>query len=328
MAHEFSVTEARATLEAGSKSFAFAARFLTENQRDAAALVYTFCRAVDDIADDEGVSSDLRAKELASVRRQVRGAEAPRACVAGLLEVDKLCGLPLGAAVSLVDGCESDVHRVCVMTDRDLIRYCYRVASTVGLLMCSVLGVRDAEARAFAIDLGVAMQLTNICRDVAEDAENGRVYLPAARLDAHGVLPEQLVDGTASAAGVRAVVLELLDLADTYYHSAMRGMRFLPPRARLAILVAAKVYRRIGVRLRANGGDALAGRTVVPLSGKLIEAAKAVMTWFRPDVMGLTPPPRHDSTLHIALHGLPHAHPPRAIAGPDEASMGMARAEG
>lgn len=314
-------SEARAILATGSKSFGFAAHFLSPQQWDDAARVYAFCREVDDIADDEAVLSESRRQALAHLRLQVRREVAPSAAVAGLLEVDRRCGLPMDAAVELIDGCESDLGVVRMADDRQLIRYCYRVASTVGLMMCSVLGVKDEHARAFAIDLGVAMQLTNICRDVLEDAESGRVYLPTSRLLAAGVTPDELARGDVDRAPVHRVVRDMLDLADRYYASALHGMRFLPARARLAILVASRVYRRIGVDLRQKGGAALDGRTIVPFRSKLIEAARAVGLFLRPSVLGLTPPSAHDPSLHVDLHGLPAVDARRP--GPTDATLAV-----
>ncbi|MBN2799890.1 MAG: phytoene/squalene synthase family protein [Deltaproteobacteria bacterium] len=306
-----SPTAAREVLARGSRSFGFAARFLTPAQGDDAARVYAWCRLVDDLADDLSQPPEVRLAALSAVRAEVAGRAPPRAEVAGLLAVHDKQPLDLDAALALVDGCASDVGAVRISDDEALLRYAYRVASTVGLLMCGVLGVRRQEALAFAIDLGLAMQLTNICRDVAEDARGGRIYLPATRLAAAGITPEQLLAGEADRAAVASVVLGVLDLAERYYRSAWDGMRFLPLRARLAILVAARVYRRIGLRLRSRGGDALAGRVVVPLAGRLVEAARAVAHLLTPGALGLSPVPRHDADLHLALRGLPAAHPPQ-----------------
>jgi phytoene synthase len=164
--------------------------------------------------------------------------------------------------------------------DAELVRYCYRVASTVGLMMCAVLGVRRREALPHAVDLGIAMQLTNICRDVAEDAANGRVYLPADRLARAGVNSEDLVRGRASAAGVAEVVRGTLEMADRY----------------------------IGVRLRRRRCDALGGRTVVPWPEKLYWGTRAMAEALRPGMRGVTPRWAHDATLHAALRGLPGAN--------------------
>lgn len=300
-----SAAEARDVLARGSRSFGFAAHLLRPEQWDDAARVYAFCRLVDDIADDPDRSVSDRQLELEQVRLEVRRVRTPRPEVAGLLLVHARSTLRLDAALALIDGCASDLQRVRVPDDDALIRYSYRVASTVGLLMCGVLGVRRPEALAFAVDLGVAMQLTNICRDVLEDAQGDRVYLPGHRLAAAGTSADALVAGTADPAAVSRVVLQLLDLAERYYASAWDGMRFLPLRARLAILVAARVYRRIGTTLRARGGDALAGRTVVPLPAKLLEATWAILSSFTPRILGLGPLPRHEAALHQPLAGLP-----------------------
>jgi 15-cis-phytoene synthase len=217
-------------------------------------------------------------------------------------------GLPLESALELIAGVRSDLERVRMETDAELLRYCYRVASTVGLMMSAVLGVRRREALPHAVDLGIAMQLTNIARDVAEDAAMGRVYLPAERLRRAGVDPEALVAGTADRARVAQVVCQLLELADAYYRSADGGMRDIPLRVRPAILVASRVYRAIGVRLRRRGADALAGRTVVPWHEKLFWASRALGATLDPRLLGFAPRWTHDHSLHSALKGLPGAN--------------------
>ena len=299
--------EAQAILARGSKSFSFAARFLPADARADAARVYAFCRYVDDVADDVSEAETVRLASLRDLRLQVEGAREAQPAVAGLLDVNTRRGLDLEAALHLIEGCASDVRRENIADDDALLRYCYQVASTVGLLMCGVLQVREAKALPFAVDLGIAMQLTNICRDVAEDAREGRVYLPSKRLRAAGVDPRDLLAGTADRAAVAQVVRDLLELAETYYQSAWRGMHFLPRRARLAVVVAARVYRRIGRDLLSRGGNALAGRTVVPWPSKVIEALHAVL-WFlgRPFVDALKAA-QHQPGLHHALVGLPGA---------------------
>lgn len=307
---------ARAILAKGSKSFGFAAHFLPPDQWDDAARVYAFCRLVDDVADDESVSVATRQAELDAIVSQIDGEGTLHPIVGELYRAHRRRNLDLDAARALIEGCRTDLEPVCLVDDRALLRYAYGVASTVGLLMCGVLGVTAPAARAFAIDLGIGMQLTNICRDVAEDARLGRVYLPATRLRAHGVQPEQLLDGTADRDRVARAVGDVLDLAESYYASAWEGLRYLPLRARLAIVVAARVYRAIGLRLRAHGCDALAGRTVVPLTGKLVQASIALAEMCTPRILGLGAPAPHDPTLHEALVGLPGAD--AAAARPDE----------
>ncbi|HEX2188282.1 MAG TPA: phytoene/squalene synthase family protein [Longimicrobiaceae bacterium] len=294
----------RASLARNARTFSLAARLLPAGVRDDAALVYAFCREVDDTA-DEATDTAEAAVALARLRAEAAGHAPARPLVAEFRAAAARLGLPLRSATELVDGVASDLGPVRMADDAELLRYCYRVASTVGLMMCAVLGVRCREAHPHAVDLGIAMQLTNICRDVAEDARRGRVYLPADRLRRAGVDPASLAAGAADRCAVAAVVAEVLALADRYYASADGGMRDIPPRVRPAILVASRVYRAIGVRLRQRGCDALAGRTVVPAPEKALWGTRALAACLRPAILGIGPRWTHDGRLHAALRGLP-----------------------
>lgn len=289
-----------------ARTFHWAANLLPAAVRDDAAVVYAICRLADDTADEarDPVSASAALDEL---RDELRGDRPPRPLVAEFLAAARRLDLPVDSALELVEGVRSDLGTVELQDEQELVRYCYRVASTVGLMMCAVLRVRSTDALPHAVDLGVAMQMTNIARDVAEDAALGRVYLPAAWLRAEGVTPDQLRRGAAEPAAVAGVVAHLLDLADIYYSSADRGMRAIPARYRFAILVASRVYRAIGVRLRRRACDALSGRVIVPPRERAIWAARALAAGVTPSMLGLGQPHPHDPLLHRALAGLPGA---------------------
>lgn len=295
--------DARAILARGSVSFNFAGRFLPADRRDDAAVVYAFCRYVDDLADEAADLEEAR-QALALLSAELRQEEEPRPFIKDVLALFHRCGIDVRHALNLIEGVVSDLQLVRVKDDAELVQYSYRVAGTVGLMMSGVLGVRDTASTPFAIDLGVAMQLTNICRDVAEDARNDRIYLPQTRLEGHGIpmQPELLRQHRE---GVRRVIQDLLAMADRYYESAMNGMRYIPWRTRLAIVVAAQVYRAIGVKLLRDGGDSLAGRTIVPLSEKLYWAAHGV--WLAVVSIPFRRRP-HVAALHRSLAGLPGVH--------------------
>jgi len=202
-----------------ARSFRWASAFLSGPQRRRVAALYAFCRAVDDLADAEQASPEARAELLALYRalddestegREARWPDSYLWFQALCLE----CGIDFGVVRELLRGMMGDLATVRFETDRELLRYCYRAAGTVGLMMCSVLGVVDRRAQRHAVDLGIAMQLTNICRDVLEDAQAARVYLPAERLAQYGVTSEQLVEGSADELGVSLVVNDLLDVAE------------------------------------------------------------------------------------------------------------------
>jgi phytoene synthase len=189
--------------------------------------------------------------------------------------------LPTRYPDELLAGMEMDVVAVRYETLDDLLLYCHRVAGVVGLMMCHVLRVERDEALRHAAHLGIALQLTNICRDIAEDWQLGRLYVPRSVLREAGAeyLRCELGRPLPSAASrplARSVKI-LLDLADGFYRSADAGLAALPWRAAFAIRTARLVYARIGGRLRARNHDALSGRVIVPGHEKLLLLARSTL---------------------------------------------------
>lgn len=259
---------ARALLRAKGRTFWLASRLLPPRLRDEVAVLYAFCRVVDD-AVDEAPSPAVAGEAALQLARELEG-ESPRPEVAAFRALAAQRGLELRFARELLDGVRSDLGRVRIEDDAGLLRYAYLVAGTVGAMMERLLGATDERARAAAIELGIALQLTNICRDVREDAGRDRVYLPATRLRAAGLDPDLVARGEVEGERLAPVVREVLALADEHYRAARAGFAFLPWRARAAVAVAARLYRQIGVRLLARqGADPLRGRVVVPALQKL-----------------------------------------------------------
>lgn len=294
------VAQSREVLAKHARSFRWASWFLPDDCRDDAAVVYAFCRLVDDTA-DETPQPGLARAELERVRAELRRELPARPLVAAFLDVAERTHMDVRYADELIQGVLSDLGTVAFRTDEELLRYCYRVAGTVGLMMCPILGVREREALAYAIDLGVAMQLTNICRDVLEDARRQRVYLPTQRLNDVEVALGELVAQRARGRDVACVVRDLLLLAERYYHSADAGMRYIPARTRLAILVAARLYRAIGLKLLACGANPLQGRVWIAWPSKVYWVGRAFVSF----VPRRRPARPHDRQLHFPLAGLP-----------------------
>ncbi len=293
-------------LAANSKSFALAARLLPRGMAEDAAVVYAFCRRADDAIDRAPLREQPAA--LQALRAQVDAAwshAAPAdALLSALQEVARRRQMPRAYFDELLDGMEMDVRGQDYATLDELLGYCHRVAGTVGLMMCHVLGVRSAKALRHAAHLGIAMQLTNICRDVVEDFALGRLYLPRAGFKGAvlpgGQFPERLQFPAKLA--VRALLAE----ARRYYASADEGLRLLGWRPALAIRTARLVYAAIGDRLEAIDCDVLAGRAVVPLWRKLWLAARAFAA-------GLLELPRRLPALHV-----PHQIPEVVLRFPDD----------
>jgi len=285
--------ECRAIMSHHAKSFRWAALFLSERQRADSAIAYAYCRFVDDSV-DEAPNKKAAIAALSRLTREIEG-ESPATPLFSLYKrLAESAGFGLAPAKDLLNGAASDLGAVRLEDDEELLRYCYQVAGTVGLMMSGILGVRAEQAQKHAIDLGLGMQITNICRDVLEDAERGRVYLPANRLHAAGTSPEELLQFASSRTelsatevehlrlGVQIVVSDLLQLAEEKYQSGEDGFSYLPTRARLAITVAAYLYRHIGrTLLQQRDGDPLRGRVSVNWRGKLLLTAQAVSSWSR-----------------------------------------------
>jgi phytoene synthase len=284
--------QATAVLRRHGRSFHFGGRLLGGRELRRSARLYAFCRWLDDLV-DHGHPAIAR-RQLDQVRLQLQGKRPTTPGVSDFLRLSEQCAIPLEHALELTAGLEQDLEPVRVPDWAGLVRYAYRVAGTVGLMMSHVLGARSPAARPFAIDLGIAMQLTNIARDVAEDARADRRYLPASWVGP--IEPMALLD---TPNRLRPACRQLLEEAERYYDSGLAGLAYLPPRARIAIGVAGRIYREIGRRLVRNGCDAEAGRTVVPPARKLLLTPGSMVH----DVAMRTPP-EHDSTLHEPLTSL------------------------
>lgn len=270
------LAECHGVMKHRARTFRWAARLLGPTCRDDAAVLYAFCRAADDAADESADAARSRA-DLFALEQGLKGhGSGPGRALRALAEAR---GIPLTPARELLAGVRQDIGVVRLADDAELLDYAYLVAGTVGLLMCSVLGAHDPRAERYAIQLGMAMQLTNICRDVAEDTARGRVYLPERRLAAAGTSQAELLAGVAPRAAVARVVKDLLAMADGFYASADLGMRYLPPRARLAVLIASRMYQAIGHVLRRRGCDPFRGRAVVSPISKVALCLVAVVAW-------------------------------------------------
>ena len=262
-------------MRGGSKSFFAASRLLPVRLRPPAIALYAFCRLADDAIDegDEPVlaMADLKSR-LAAIYAGRPGAEdADRAFTI----VVHRYGIPSGLLEALLDGFLWDSQGRRYETLSDVEAYGARVAGTVGAMMSIIMGASSDTAIARASELGVAMQLTNIARDVGHDASIGRLYLPRRWLVEAGVQPEAWMAQPTFTPAIAQVVARLLDEADRLYKQAHSGIAALPPDCRAAICAASMIYAEIGHQLRREGLDSVNKRTVVSTTRKLMLLASA-----------------------------------------------------
>ena len=283
----------RQVTQLASKTFYWGSLFLPPQKRSAVWAVYAFCRLVDDIVDEAcPPSSTPRPGHLnasctpeeslaywrSSLERIYAGEDTFDHPI-HLAWRDMLARypVPLEPVVDLLQGVAMDLAVSRYETFDDLYRYCYRVAGTVGLLTCPIFGYSDAAALPLAVDLGVALQLTNILRDVGEDALRDRIYLPLDEMRYFGYSEEELKAGIINDA-FRDLMRYQMTRADEYYRRAQPGITLLSPDCRLAVRLSGTLYHRILDRIQLNNYNVFTKRASVPLKTKL---AAASQYWFR-----------------------------------------------
>lgn len=278
--HTAIVDSSRLIIQKGSKSFAAAAKLFDLETRENAYMLYAWCRYCDDQIDNQelgfngkpqsaettqAVLQDLRAKTEAAIDNQSSEDEVFEA----LRYVVHRNEIPGRYPLELLDGFAMDATEVEYRTLDDTLLYCYYVAGVVGIMMAYVMGTREPAALQRAVDLGIAFQLTNIARDVREDAEVGRIYLPGDWLAEAGIPREEIMEER-HATALAAVVERLLAEADRYYASANEGLRSLDFRSAWAVAAARGVYREIGEIVREKGERAWQERVIVRKRRKLL----------------------------------------------------------
>ncbi len=230
-------------------SFHLASRFLRPADARDIAILYAACRLIDDLADEE----TGRADDISTALEGMRRGNPEAVPVEGFADMVQRRQLDLGPLVQLAEMAWHESRTPTLITNESELRdYCYAVAGTVGELMCPLLGADAERGREAAVALGTAMQLTNIARDVLEDARQGRRYLPGEWVG--GLSPDAIAEARPiNREPVRGAIRRLVDLGETHYTQAEAGFRLIPLRNRQAIRVAARLYRAIGLRVVEQG---------------------------------------------------------------------------
>ena len=262
------MSECRRLLSHGSKSFYIASHFLPRALRESASGLYAFCRIADDLVD---LGDDPR-QALISLHRRLdliydaRPKNHPIDRVLSQIVIDHK--LPRGLLDALLEGFEWDTDGRDYCTLAEVCDYGARVAGAVGVMMAILMGVKDHATLARAADLGVAMQLTNICRDVGEDARAGRLYLPRDLMREAGIDPDAFLRNPAPSAELTHVLKQVLAEAERRYELADEGIRQLPRSCRPGILAARRLYAEIGHTVVHNDYDSISQRAVVSRARK------------------------------------------------------------
>ncbi len=251
------------------KTFFFASSFLPSNQRNAIHAAYAWCRIADDIV-DRAPATGIDAAEAALDAWECELDDPQQPVARAYWQVRREFGIVDHASRDLIAGIRMDLAPGRFSTWDDLEVYCYRVAGTVGLISAPILGCRDTEALPRAVDLGIAMQITNILRDVGEDGRMGRLYLPLEDLATFDVDPEATLAGRPSGRFRELMEFEVAR-ARGYYASARLGVPSLSRAGQMATLASARLYGKILDRIEQNDYDVFQRRAVVDRREKFRE---------------------------------------------------------
>ena len=280
---ELGYEEGRAVTRREAKNFYYAILTLPAAQRRAICVAYAFCRYCDDAVDAE-TSTEEKLSRLAQLQRSLDGAysgESDTSLSLALADVARTYDVPQEYFHELLRGMERDLVQYRYRDFEDLREYCYQVASVVGLICLQIFGYKDPGAKAHAIDLGIAMQLTNIARDVGEDLEFGRIYLPQDEIARFGYSEEEMRQGIVNEAFFNLMTFQA-QRARSYFKSGFKLLPYLPPRTRACPAVLGQVYSKLLEHIEASGFDVLHRRISLTTPVKVRVLAQTWLTTILP----------------------------------------------
>ena len=264
-------------LQKHGKSFNFARLFLSSHIAKKSQDLYAFCRVLDDLVDVDTIEqSSYESLGFLNALKSKITCESSN----GYSNLSSRLSIQTQPILDLLEGMYHDIYKKSIDDFEALERYSYQVAGTVGLMMCDLLSIHGDEARARAIDLGIAMQLTNIVRDVEHDAKIGRIYLPQCWLGVTN--PIELINPKDNIKNkIIYAIKKTLKASDHFYKSGLMGLKYIPFRERFSILVAASIYRAIGTKVKANQYFQPGIRAFVPMREKVFLTLLAVLQFIQ-----------------------------------------------
>lgn len=266
-------------LAKNGKSFYFAGYFLPKPQLSAISDLYAFCRYVDDCADE--LSPNEAKIEISKIKETLLNSNMSNPIQQKIKSLESR-GIQRKHLLDLIHGAEWDALQKPILNEQQLDHYCYCVAGVVGLMMNPLMKISHPDALEHAIALGKAMQITNICRDIKEDALKLRIYLPENRIKEANLTLEQLQKNSPTPNELKHLVYEYLMLAENLYKTGFQGLAYIPLRCRFVILLAGQLYRHIGLKIIRNDCDVLKGRFYLNWIEKILILFKILPLTLKP----------------------------------------------
>mgnify|MGYP001166572835 FL=1 len=258
------INEKKLTLKYRAKTFYFASLFLPTKVKKDIENLYIFCRFLDDLGDDQNLSKIESSKKLIKVKKQIKKKKSTFPVVQKFIEIMIKHRINKNVPIELIKGIEYDLKgKVNVKTFEELVKYCYQVAGTVGYMFCKIIGVEEKKLILGGIQLGIAMQLTNISRDVAEDLKMNRIYLPKSMRSYKSNDKERIFRNERVKKQLSKDLLVLLKKAELFYENSWFSILKLKKKYGIPISIAAELYRKIGKKIIQKNGNIWVNRIYV-----------------------------------------------------------------
>ena len=290
------MSDSRQIIKQNGKSFYWASKFLSKDYIDPIYSIYEMCRKLDDIVDEQ--SKEAAIKEIGLLKKDLTK-ESLQKKFESLKRLDDDQFPQIKYFEEFILGQESDISFRQPKSINELLRYCYRVAGVVGLMVCDAVNIKDENLKFFAIDLGIAMQLVNIIRDIQEDALRGRVYIPENLIGA--VSASDVLTKPNLITKVEQEKLRILDIADKYFNSANYAIKFLPKEVSMAFGLASNLYQGIGKKIIKKEQPFTNGRVYLNGAEKLFYTLKFVLK----SKKNKNYQPIHNNMLHLPIKNSP-----------------------
>ena len=258
------INEKKLTLKYRAKTFYFASLFLPTKIKKDIENLYIFCRLLDDLGDDQNLSKIESSKKLQKVKKQIKKKKSDFPVVQKFIELMIKHKINENIPIELIKGIEYDLKgEVNVKTFEELVKYCYQVAGTVGYMFCKIIGVKEKELILGGIQLGIAMQLTNISRDVADDLKMNRIYIPKSMRSYKNKDKVKIFHNKTIKKQLSKDLLALLKKADLFYENSWISILKLKKKYAIPISIAAELYRKIGKKIIQKNGNIWVNRIYV-----------------------------------------------------------------
>ena len=267
-------------LKKRAKTFFWASLFFSYTQRRHIKVLYSFCRYVDDISDSSFYSKNQASKLLNQIKKDLTNMDSNNVIIRNFITLVKEKKINIDLPIELINGIQKDLNIVNLKNIEELIIYSYQVAGTVGLMMCSIMKVKSKILHIHAVELGIAMQLTNISRDIKEDLLRNRIYLPKSMRNFSYNGYEDLIDSDKKKMIFSDDTVKLIHYSNEIYLCARDGINGLPLRFKLPILIASKLYQQIGFEIIKYPKDLWNKRFFVSYIKKVLITASCILNFF------------------------------------------------